>query len=480
MRKIVPILLLILSFSAVVASGFVQNVFAMGCPSPPAPTCKLDAITHVPSADKIVRVQVGASDGGGTYNLNQTFSYANDTSHTITVLDTSFIGTASGMRYTFSGWYTYGPSGWFQFDSSPTMAVGPIYTNYTVAQCQPGPPGQNCPFVAVFSVSPPLGCKTKCYLDVLTNVPTADGSVMVRVDSNSPVSLSQTFAFPNGTVHTIQVLNLTFTGVSSGAKYVWKQWSCACSDIPITGSTTLTTPKMYNNDTNPAGPYLNGQGALTAVFDKQFQLTLNFLDPASPAQPVAPPNWLTIKNGNTVLNLTSYSSQWTSALLWTVTDAKWEGVKGMARGCPTACPTIDLTGGSLTTAITLNAYVASIKIVDNANNLVSGATVIVVLDNSTTKTFTTDSSGIVQLGHVPIGPYSVQVTYQNQNVGNWQTDASNPATQPLIVTVPVGSAGGGNSTAVSSIVLLTIFGLALFLILLAIKVRKAPPAPKIE
>ncbi|OLD14295.1 MAG: hypothetical protein AUI97_02080 [Crenarchaeota archaeon 13_1_40CM_3_52_17] len=238
----------------------------------------------------------------------------------------------------------------------------------------------------------------------------------------------------------------------------------------------MTTPVIYKNYTDPArSPPFNGVGGLTATFDKQFQLTLSFVDPGN--QPIAAPAYLTLTSGSTAMNLTSYSSQWTRAASWTVTDAMWEGAKGMVLGSPT----IDLTGGAVTMTIALKAYSASVKTVDGSGNPVSGVTVTVsFVGNSTTKTFTTDNTGIIQLGHIPSGPYNVQVTYQGKST-NWATDAS-IASQPLTITVPGAAGGGGttNSTAVSAVVLLTIFGLAFLLVILAIRVRKPPPPPKIE
>jgi hypothetical protein len=475
-RKKFPFLLLVLSFTAAMAPGFILSVHAMGCTTP----CSVDTITNVPASEGVVQVQL---DGGvcpaNCFNLNHTFAFANNTQHTVKVLNTFFIGASTGKRYNFAGWYTYGISGWFQFDFNP-LNTPPSYIDYTVAKCQKGPPGQNCPFWAVYSVSPPLGCKTNCFVDVSTNVPLADGTVGVKVDNSATYSLPQvSLPFGNGTgPHTIQLTSpTTFTGSSSGARYVWKQWSCACSDIASTTGTTLTTPVIYKNYTDPArsGAPLNGVGGLTAIFDKQFQLTLSFVD--SNNQPISSPAYVTLTSGSTVMNLTSYSSQWTSAASWTVTDAMWEGAKGMMVGLPT----IDLTGGAVTTKITLRAYSASVKTVDGSGNPVAGITVTVSFtSNSTTRTFTTGSTGVIDLGHIPMGPYNAQVTYQGRST-NWATDAS-IASQPLTITVPgaAGGAGTTNSTAVSAVVLLTIFGLAFLLVILAIRVRKPPPPPKIE
>jgi len=474
-RKRFPFLLLVLSLSTALIPGFIFSAHAMGCTTP----CSVDTITNVPPSEGAVQVQLdGAACPVNCFNLNHTFTFNNNTYHTVKVLNTFFIGASTGKRYTFSGWYTYGPSGWYQFDTNP-LNLGPIYIDYTVAKCQTGPPGQNCPFWAVYAVTPPLGCKTNCYVDVSTNVPSADGTVTVKIDNTISYGLPQvSLPFGNGSgPHTLQVTSpTTFIGASSGARYVWKQWSCACSDIASTTGTTLTTPVIYKNYTDPArSPPFNGVGGLTATFDKQFQLTLSFVDPGN--QPIAAPAYLTLTSGSTAMNLTSYSSQWTRAASWTVTDAMWEGAKGMVLGSPT----IDLTGGAVTMTIALKAYSASVKTVDGSGNPVSGVTVTVsFVGNSTTKTFTTDNTGIIQLGHIPSGPYNVQVTYQGKST-NWATDAS-IASQPLTITVPGAAGGSGttNSTAVSAVVLLTIFGLAFLLVILAIRVRKPPPPPKIE
>ncbi len=475
--KRLSILLLALSLSAALTPVFIQNTHAFGC----TPTCSLDAITNVPPPDKVVRIQL---DGVPTsiYNLNHTFTFGNNSIHSLLVLDTYFIGASTGKRYTFSGWYTYGPNGWFQFDYNP-MDTPPMYTDYTVAQCNPGPPGQNCPFWAVFTVSPPLGCKTNCYLDALSNVPASEGTIKVQVDGGTSYPLSPTipmtplcpsscFPFGNGTVHSIKVLNQTFIGASSGARYAWKQWSCACSGYAPTANATLTTPIMYSNYTDPArSPPLNGIGGFTAIFYKQFQLTMNFVDTSN--QPISPPTSLTLTNGMTTLNLNSYSANWINAGVWTVSDATWEGAPGMVSGSQT----IDLSNGALVSTVTLKVYSASVKTVDGSGNPVAGVTVQATFLNSTTVTLASNSNGLVDLGHIPLGPYSVQVTYQGQT-SNYSPDASTQQ-QPSVVTLATPGSGTKNSTAISAIVLLTIFGLALFLVLMAIKVRKPPPPPQI-
>ncbi len=459
MRKAATSVILVLAFSFILAPMLIMNASAGGCR---LPGCQLDAITNVPLADHIVRVTLNDT-GPTTYNLNYTFTLRNDTFHTITILDTFFIGN-SGKRYTFTGWYTYGPTGWMQWDSSPAMTVGPIFTNYTVAQCRPGPPGQNCPFVAQFTVTPPLGCRTNCNLDALTTVPAADGVVKVQDENSTVYSLGRTFSFRNGTAHTLQVLNQTFTGASSGARYIWKQWSCTCG-VPSTSNRLLNTPVMYYNYTQ------TGKGPFLAEFDKEFQLNLAFTDQKGNA--LGPPSSLELVSGSTVVSLTSFSGQWESNLVWTVRNVVWEG----ALGIEVPGQTVDLTASSTSKTVVLRAFTATVKAVDRSNNPVANVTVTVSFANSTSRTFQTNSQGLVQLGYIPLGSYTAVVTYQGNNVCSCSTDASQ--VNPLVVQVPVGSTPV-TVTAVSSIVLFTILGLAVFLVLLAIRVRKPPPPPSIE
>ena len=462
--KTVPFIVIVLTVSLVLAPMFVLNVFAMGCR---APGCQLEAITHVPLADKTVRVQL---DGGATFNLNASFTFTNSSVHTIRILDTYFIGASSGKRYAFKEWDYAGS----QFDTNP-MTTPPMYTNYTVAQCQPGPPALNCPFVAVFTITPPLGCKTNCYLDALTNVPVSDGAVMVRVDGGTTYSLTsnfpyQDFSFANGTIHNIQVLNNTITGTSSGAKYVWKQWTCSCG-IASTTSPTLTTPAMYNNYTDPRSTPLNPKGAITALFDKEYPLTLTFTDNATNA--VSLPSSVQLVNGGTVLSISSYSNIYVTAQAWTVQNVTWEGVSGIE----ISPQTVDLTIGAVTKAIPITAYEATIKAVDLGNNPVAGVIVIVTFVNATTTTVTTNSQGIASLGFVPKGTYTAQVSYQGRSVCNCVVNAAKEPTK--IVQVSTGAAPG-TQTVVSAVVLLAIFGVAAFLLILGIKVRRSPPPPSIQ
>src|SRR5207245_10193253 len=72
-----------------------------------------------------------------------------------------------------------------------------------------------------------LGCKPGtppiCYLYAQTNVPSAEGSVIVRQDGNNALeyALPHMFAFVNGTTHSIKVLNLTISRAQSDAPYPW-------------------------------------------------------------------------------------------------------------------------------------------------------------------------------------------------------------------------------------------------------------------
>jgi hypothetical protein len=472
MTRKVRFVILVLAFGALLAPGLFQNVHAaFGCQTQPGNTCQLEADSHIPASEGIVRVSIT----GGTYNgvcpascgnLNSTWTLTNATTYNIQVLNPSIIGASSGDRYTFKEWDYVGR----YYDGSPSnpvMTTPPMYTNYTTATCYQDVSGnwENCPFTAVFTVSPPLGCKTNCNLEALTNVPSADGTIKVRVDGGTVDSLGTTFSFANGTVHTIQVLNSTFTGSSSGARYVWEEWNCTCG--VSTTNQTLTTPPMYLNYT------ASQSGAFTAVFDKQYPLTLTFTD--QQGDTLSPPSSILLMNGNTMLNLTSFSGIYESALVWKVESVVWEGVPGIqVQG-----QTVDLTGGAATIAIKLQAFSASIKAVDSSKNPVSGVTVLVYFQNSTSRTFQTNGQGLVQLGYVPLN-YTAVVSYNGNTICNCIVNTSNPQNNPYVVQVSVASGGSGSTPLVSAVVILTIFGIAAFLVLLAIKVRKAPPPPRIE
>lgn len=451
----------------------IVNTFAMGC-QPPG--CQLDVINHVPNADKIVHVSV---NGGPAINMNATFTFTNASTPTIVVLDTAFIGAVSRNKYVFKEW-DYGYNG-FQYSSTPTLQVPPMYTNYTVSQCKPAT-NVNCPFVAVFTVTPPLGCKLNCYLDTFTNVPASEGTLKVQVDNGTIYPLTASFpyldfAIPNGTIRHITLLNTTtFTGASSGARYVWKQWQCNSCGIASTSSATLTTPNMYANYTDPRSVPLKPQGAVTAYFDKQFPLTLRFTDNST--NPISPPSSLQLAygpvNSQTVVTLTSYSGIWTStANVLTIQNVTWEGVSGIE----IPGQTIDMSNGPVTKAVVLKVYTATVKAVDLGNNPVAGVTVTVTLYNQTKATFTTNSQGLAQIGYIPIGTYTAQVSYQGKQVCNCVANAA----QTSVYTVQISTGvAPGTQTVVSAVVLLAIFGVAAFLLILAIKVRKSPPPPSIQ
>jgi hypothetical protein len=213
-----------------------------------------------------------------------------------------------------------------------------------------------------------------------------------------------------------------------------------------------------------------GNYTFLAQFDKQFQLTMTFKD--STGKPViAVPTSVKLQSGSTVMTLSSYSTMWISAVVWTVADATWQGLPGSVLGSQT----IDMTTSSGIRSVQLKAYALTIRIVDRNNAPIQGVNVTVTLSNSTRKTFMSDVQGNVQLGQVPAGSYATQVTYQGQKMGTWSSDAS--VTQTNTIQLNVGTSPSSNQ--VSAIVLLTIFGIAFFLILLAIKVRKPPPPPTI-
>jgi hypothetical protein len=225
----------------------------------------------------------------------------------------------------------------------------------------------------------------------------------------------------------------------------------------------MTTPLMIYNYTLPNDEF-------TAQFDKQFQYTLTFKDAAGQALSPSPNN-VTLSSSTSTIVTSTYSGQWLTAGSWTVTSATWEGYQGdLLAPVP-----LDLTAASASAAVAISAYSASVKVVDKLNNPIQGVSVTVTFANATSRTFTTDSQGTVQLGDVPVGPYSAQVLYQGQDQGTWSENASTASVSTLTLNV-----GGTTSTpVVSAIVLLTIFGVALFLIVLAIKVRRPPPPPTI-
>ena len=308
------------------------------------------------------------------------------------------------------------------------------------------------------------GCISNCRLTADTTVPTAEGTVYVELDNiTSPVyALPHTFLFANNTRHTLTMVNTTFSA-PSGARYVWNEW--VHSSLQWTPTLMMQTPIMlYNYTASSDG------GAFTAKFDKQFQYTLTFKDAAGQSL-VPSPTSVVLSSAGSSVTTSAYSGQWLAATSWTVTSATWEGYQG-ALSAPVP---LDLTTGSGSAVVKVNAYAASVKVVDKLNNPIQGASVTITFANATSRAFTTDAQGTVQLGDIPIGPYSAHVIYQGQDQGTWSEDAS----VAPISTVTLNVGGTTSAPVVSAIVLLTIFGVALFLILLAIKVRRSPPPPKI-
>ncbi len=303
-------------------------------------------------------------------------------------------------------------------------------------------------------------CPSPCSLIVNTNVPSSDASVTVTAKGNpSPVALNHTYTYGNGTINWVRVTSTNITGSSSGARYIFKQWTYNGIQWSTTANST-ELPLMIQNVT------------ITAVYDKLLPLTLSFTGPQG--QPVSPPTSITLQStyGSAVLTSGQYSNHWMQAAVWTVASATWQGVQEIL-----GTQTIDLTTTAVSATIPVQAYDARIQLVDNSNHPVTGATVTVTFVNGTqTYTLTSDSQGYANLGLIPPGTYNAHVTYQNQDYGSYLVD---PATNPTD-TVTLSSVGGGTSTPlVSSVVLLTIFGLALFLIILAVRVRKPPPPPMI-
>jgi len=308
------------------------------------------------------------------------------------------------------------------------------------------------------------GCISNCRLTADTTVPTAEGTVYVELDNiTSPVyALPHTFLFANNTRHTLTMVNTTFSA-PSGARYLWNEW--VHSSLQWTPTLMMQTPIMlYNYTASSDG------GAFTAKFDKQFQYTLTFKDAAGQSL-VPSPTSVVLSSAGSSVTTSAYSGQWLAATSWTVTSATWEGYQG-ALSAPVP---LDLTTGSGSAVVKVNAYAASVKVVDKLNNPIQGASVTITFANATSRAFTTDAQGTVQLGDIPIGPYSAHVIYQGQDQGTWSEDAS----VAPISTVTLNVGGTTSAPVVSAIVLLTIFGVALFLILLAIKVRRSPPPPKI-
>jgi hypothetical protein len=331
------------------------------------------------------------------------------------------------------------------------------------------------------------GCTSGCQVHVSSNVSSSDGTIWVQIDngtgtycSSNPctVSLPQssppTFTFANNTIHTITVLssNTTFTGPSTGGHYVWKEWVNyfgTANQVVWTTSPTLRIPPAGST----GGILYNytGTAGFTAVFDKQFPYALSFNDAGgNPLSPAPTSVTLSGQTGGTT-TITQYSG-FLSNDIYTITGATWEG---WTSGTVPTGQTLDLTSGPATKTVSLQAYPATVHVVDNNNNPISGANVTVTLVNQTSRSIVTNSNGDAKIGVIPQGSYQLSVAYQNQRIGPLSENAiTSPTTT---VQLNVGSTAA--STTTSALVLLTIFGLAFFLILLAIKVRKPPPPPTI-
>ncbi len=259
------------------------------------------------------------------------------------------------------------------------------------------------------------GCTVTCQLTSNTNIPSSDGTVWVLVDNTNYTMLPNTFSFPKGTTHTIQVLNQTLS-TPNGARYVWKQWSFNAAGNLYTASTTLNTPPVVVN-------YTAGQnGEFIAEFQKQFKLTLSFSDPTG--QAIAPPSSVALRSGASTIVDTTYSGQWLDAKVWIVTNAIWEGSPNTESGTAS----FNLSAGPVSGTLVLRAYTATIQVVDRSNNPLPGATVLATFANETVRVYNTDDQGKVHLGHIPLGPYSIQIKYLGRDMGNWTSDASTSPT----------------------------------------------------
>jgi len=131
-----------------------------------------------------------------------------------------------------------------------------------------------------------------------------------------------------------------------------------------------------------------------------------------------------LRSGSTTTTVTSYTGILLNAGVWTVSNVTWEGKSNAQSGNAS----FDLSSGPLTGTLVLRVYNAVVIVVDNANNLLAGAEVIATLSNTTVRTTITDGQGKAHLGHIPFGPYTIQINYQGRQMGNWNTDASTTPT----------------------------------------------------
>jgi carboxypeptidase family protein len=332
------------------------------------------------------------------------------------------------------------------------------------------------------------GCISGCQVTASSNVASNDGTIWIQIDNGTgsycgsnpcTVALPQgsppTFTFANNTVHTLTVLNSTsFTGSTSGGHYAWKEWvNYYGTPNPIIWTTSPTLRIPVAGSANGILFNYTSTAGFTAVFDKQFQYTISFNDASgNPLSPAPTSVSLQAQRSGTTTTVTQYTG-FLSNDLYTVTGATWEG---WTIGPTPSGQTLNLTSGSASRIVSLQAYPATVTVVDNNNNPISGANVTVTLVNQTSRSIITDSKGNARIGEIPQGSYELRVVYQNQQIGPLQENA---ITSPT-ATVQMNVGSTPTSTTTSAVVLLTIFGLAFFLILLAIKVRKPPPPPSIQ
>jgi len=325
-----------------------------------------------------------------------------------------------------------------------------------------------------------------CQVQVGSNVPSVDGNIWVEIDNNTSnvVPLPQTFNFGYNSTHTITVLNATFTGASTAGHYVWKEWANyygTTTPGTIVWTTSPTIRICPGNQCVPNGDIYNytGTGGFTAVFDKQYKTSISFTDAIGGSLAPNPVSLTLQPQGNgSPITLTSYTNQYVSASNYTVSSAQWEGATIEPA---VGSEMINLANGPATVTVSLQAYPETIQIVDMNNNPVSGANVTVSFVNGTgtSKNYITDHNGNVHLGDVPLptgtGSFGVTVRYQNQEFGPYTPTVTGSST----VTLQIAASSSSPNTTTTAIVLLAIFGIALFMILLAIKVRKPAAPPQI-
>lgn len=333
------------------------------------------------------------------------------------------------------------------------------------------------------------GCTTNCYLTANTNVPASDATIWVRLDNTTLYTLPRTFAFANGTIHTIQALNLTFK-VSSGTRYVWRQGWTLCGN-QYDPNPMMRTPRMLANYTSTC-PFT---GPFVAQYDiiPPAGCTTNCLLEAKTSVPATEATiWVRLDNTTTYALPQTFSFPNGTRHSIEVLNSTVRGVSGAyyvwrqwtqganqypAQMLHTPPMIYNYTTGfnGPFTAQLDKVYSATIRVLDKNNNPAVGATVTVTFANSTVRSFTTDGQGSVQLGLIPPGSYAAHITYQNQDMGIWTADPSQTPTFTIVL-----STGGSPIVSQTSIVvILTIFGLAAFLAVLAIQTHRPPRPPRI-